>query len=73
MGLSVVLTIFPFCGLETIAVHTSWHMLNQSITVLADCPVRVVTVDVCISNTKKNIDSNISHSLFYKTSSDDSE
>ena len=44
-------------------VHTSWHMLNQSVTVLADFPVRVVTVDIGISNTKRNVNSNISHRL----------
>ena len=30
------------------AVHTSQHMLNQSVTVLVDFPVRFVTVDIDI-------------------------
>ena len=44
-------------------VHTSRHMLNQSVTVLVDFPVRVFTVDIGISNTKRNINSYISQRL----------
>ena len=44
-------------------VHTSQHMLNQSVTVLADFPVGAITVDIGISSTKRNINSNISHRL----------
>jgi len=44
-------------------VHTSRHMLNQSVIVLADFPVRVITVDIGIFNTKRNINSSISHRL----------
>jgi len=39
--------------------HTSRHMLNQSVTVRADFPVRVVTVDIGITNIKGNRNSNI--------------
>jgi len=38
-------------------------MLNQSVIVLADFPVRVITVDIGIFNTKRNINSSISHRL----------
>ena len=44
VGLSVVPIIFPCHRWETMDVHTSRHMLNQSVTVLANYPVRVVTV-----------------------------
>jgi len=43
MGFSVVPTIFPCRWWKTMDLHTSRHMLNQSVTVLAD--FRVVTVD----------------------------